>query len=72
MEGWIFYSAVNSVVPQIVLNLGFENNAWQISIRQLSYQLLTLLTSIPITLYATRFKDLKSPLLITFTLFLVV
>jgi len=28
-EGWLFYSAVKSVTPQIVLNLGFENIAWK-------------------------------------------
>lgn len=72
VEGWIFYSAVNSVTPLIVLNLGFETNAWKISLRQLAYTLTTLLASIPITLYATWKKDLKTPLLITFTLFLVV
>ncbi|KAI8624729.1 MFS general substrate transporter [Xylariaceae sp. FL1651] len=72
VEGWIFYSAVNSVVPQIVLQLGFEADAWRISIRQLSYQLPALFASIPLTWYATRFKDLQSPLLITFTIFLVV
>jgi len=49
VEGWLFYSAVNSVTPLIVLNLGFENNAWDISIRQLSYQLVTLFASIPLT-----------------------
>ncbi|KAI1138413.1 MFS general substrate transporter [Hypoxylon sp. FL0543] len=72
VEGWIFYSAVNSVVPQIALNLGFETNSWRISVRQLSYQLPVLFASIPITWYATRFKDLQVPLLATFTLFLVV
>ncbi|KAI0478284.1 major facilitator superfamily domain-containing protein [Xylaria cf. heliscus] len=72
VEGWIFYSAVNSVVPQIILQLGFETDAWQIAVRQLSYQLPVLFTSIPVTWYATRFKDLQSPLLVTFTIFLVV
>ncbi|KAK5055378.1 hypothetical protein LTR84_013128 [Exophiala bonariae] len=72
VEGWLFYSAVNSVTPQIVLNLGFENNAWSISIRQLSFNLVTLTASIPITLYATKYKDLKSPLIVTFFIFLVV
>jgi hypothetical protein len=42
VEGFVFYSAVNSVVPQIVLNLGFETNAWRISVRQLSYNLASL------------------------------
>ncbi|KAK5630332.1 hypothetical protein RRF57_006047 [Xylaria bambusicola] len=72
VEGWIFYSAVNSVVPQIILQLGFESDAWQIAVRQLSYQLPVLFTSVPVTWYATRYKDLQSPLLITFTIFLVV
>ncbi|KAI0113934.1 major facilitator superfamily domain-containing protein [Nemania sp. FL0031] len=72
VEGWIFYSAVNSVVPQIILNLGFETDSWRISIRQLSYTLLSLFASIPITWYATRFKDLQSPLLATFVIFLAV
>ena len=49
VEGWIFYSAVNSVTPQIVLNLGFESSAWNISIRQLTYSVTTLVVSIPIT-----------------------
>ncbi|KAK4545476.1 hypothetical protein LTR36_002826 [Oleoguttula mirabilis] len=72
VEGWIFYSAVNSVTPQIVLNLGFETNSWKISIRQLAYSVTSLVASIPITLYATKYKDLKWPLLLTFTLFLIV
>ncbi|KAI0407135.1 major facilitator superfamily domain-containing protein [Xylaria palmicola] len=72
VEGWIFYSAVNSVVPLIILQLGFETDAWQISVRQLSYQLPVLFASLPVTWYATRFKDLQSPLLVTFTIFLVV
>ncbi|EXJ87408.1 hypothetical protein A1O3_04368 [Capronia epimyces CBS 606.96] len=72
VEGWLFYSAVNSVTPQIVLNLGFQTNAWDISIRQLSYNLVTLFASIPLTLYATKYKDLKSPLIATFIIFLVV
>ncbi|RFU35627.1 hypothetical protein B7463_g718, partial [Scytalidium lignicola] len=72
VEGWIFYSAVNSVTTQIVLNLGFETDAWRISVRQLSYNITTLVVSIPITLYSTKYKDLKGPLIGTFILFLVV
>ncbi|KAJ7778632.1 major facilitator superfamily domain-containing protein [Mycena maculata] len=72
VEGFVFYSAVNSIVPQIVLNLGFETNSWRISVRQLSYNILIIVTSIPVTLYATKYKDLKSPLLVTFFFFLVV
>ncbi|KXT16323.1 hypothetical protein AC579_3747 [Pseudocercospora musae] len=72
VEGWIFYSAVNAVVPQIILHLGFETSAWKISIRQLTYALPSLVASLAITLYATRYKDLKWPLVVTFALFLVV
>ena len=49
VEGWIFYSAVNSVTPQIVLHLGFETSSWIISLRQLAYSCTSLLASIPIT-----------------------
>ncbi|KAK8054248.1 MFS general substrate transporter [Apiospora saccharicola] len=72
VEGWIFYSAVNSVVPQIVLNLGFADNAWTISVRQLSYQLVTLVVSIPIVWYTIRFKDMQTPLIICFGVFFIV
>ncbi|OAA59098.1 Major facilitator superfamily domain, general substrate transporter [Niveomyces insectorum RCEF 264] len=72
VEGWIFYSAINTIVPQIVLNLGFQTNAWRISIRQLAYGLPALGASIPVTLYATYMKDLKTPLIVTFGVFLVV
>ncbi|KAL9115355.1 MAG: hypothetical protein Q9227_000676 [Pyrenula ochraceoflavens] len=72
VEGWIFYSAVNSITPQVVLNLGWETSSWRISIRQLSYTITTLFASLVITAYSTKYKDLKSPLLVTFTLFLIV
>jgi hypothetical protein len=67
VEGWLFYSAVNSVTPQIVLNLGFQTNAWKISIRQLSYNLVTLFVSIPITyvgspIQKNRFRKLTTNL----------
>ncbi|KAJ7600789.1 major facilitator superfamily domain-containing protein [Mycena floridula] len=72
IEGFIFYSAVNSIVPQIVLNLGWESNAWRISVRQMSYILVIITSSIPVTWYATRYKDLKTPLIITFGFFFIV
>ena len=49
VEGWIFYSAVNSVTPQIVLHLGFASSSWIISLRQLAFNVTALLISIPIT-----------------------
>ncbi|KAK3941983.1 major facilitator superfamily domain-containing protein [Diplogelasinospora grovesii] len=72
VEGWIFYSAINSITPQLVLNLGFEDDAWHISLRQLSFALTNLLFSLVVTWYSTRFQDLKSPLLVTWVFFLVV
>lgn len=72
VEGWIFYSAVNSVVPQIILNLGFDTDSWSIAIRQQSYGQVSLFASIPITWYATVKKDMKTPLLVTFVIFLAV
>ncbi|CAI6328806.1 unnamed protein product [Periconia digitata] len=71
VEGWIFYSAVNSVTPQIILNLGFEDNSWDIAVRQLSYKIPSLLFSLPVTWYATRFKDMKTPLVFTYGVFLI-
>ncbi|KAH8774979.1 major facilitator superfamily domain-containing protein [Hyaloscypha finlandica] len=71
VEGWIFFSAVNSVTTQIILNLGFENSAWRISIRQLSFNLCNLFASVPIIWWATKRKDIKTPLYVTFVLFLI-
>jgi hypothetical protein len=59
VEGWLFYSAVNSVTTQIVLNLGFENTAWKISIRQLAFNVTTLVASIPITYVELCEGDLR-------------
>jgi hypothetical protein len=36
VEGWLFYSAVNSVIPQIILYLGFETDSLIISVRGLA------------------------------------
>ncbi|KAF2279816.1 MFS general substrate transporter [Westerdykella ornata] len=66
IEGWIYYSAVNSVTPQLILNLGFEDNSWDIAVRQLAYKIASIFTSIAVTWWATRFKDLKTPLVVTF------
>jgi len=63
-------SAVNTVVPQLTLNLGFEDNSWSISVRQLSNSVTALVACIPITWYATRYKDMRTPLLVTFGIFL--
>lgn len=71
VEGWIFYSAVNAITPQMILRLGWESDSWRIAVRQLSYLLPIFFFSIPITWYSTRYKDLRSPLLLCFVVFLV-
>jgi hypothetical protein len=64
VEGWIYYSAVNAITPQIILNLGFEDNSWDIAIRQLSYKIPSTVTAVVVAWYATRYKDLsESPIL---------
>ena len=59
IEGWIYYSAINAVTPQLILNVGFEDNSWDIAIRQLSYKIASIITSLGVTWYATKFKDLS-------------
>ncbi|KAH7073994.1 major facilitator superfamily domain-containing protein [Paraphoma chrysanthemicola] len=71
VEGWIFYSAVNAITPQVVLNLGFENNSWDIAVRQLSYQMPFLAACVTVTWYSTKFKDLKTPLTFTYGVMLI-
>ncbi|RSL97593.1 hypothetical protein CEP52_010821 [Fusarium oligoseptatum] len=56
----------------MILHLGFETDPWQISVRILGFTLVNLGLSIPIMLYATKFKDLKSPLIMSFTFFIAV
>ncbi|KAH9214781.1 major facilitator superfamily domain-containing protein [Leptodontidium sp. 2 PMI_412] len=70
IEGWIFFSAVNNVIPLIVLNLGWETRAWDISIRGIPISLATLFSAPFLIIWATKKKDLKRPLIFTFTLFL--
>ncbi len=48
---------------QIVLHLGFATSSWVISLRQLAFNCVTIIASIPITLYATKYKDLEWPLI---------
>ncbi|OAL45210.1 MFS general substrate transporter [Pyrenochaeta sp. DS3sAY3a] len=71
IEGWIFYSIVNAITPQIILNLGFEDNPWSISIRQLSFQVTVLVTAFVVSWYSTKFKDLKTPVVATFGVMLI-
>ena len=34
---WVLYSALMTIVPQTILNLGFEDNAWHVAVRKLAY-----------------------------------
>ncbi|KAI5861128.1 MFS general substrate transporter [Durotheca rogersii] len=72
VEGWVFYSAVNSVIPQIVLHLDFAPDSFKIAVRQLSFHLPFMATVVLVTWYATHFKDLQTPLMVTFTSFFAV
>lgn len=49
VEGWLFYSAVNSIIPQIILYLGFETDAFLISLRGLACSGPAAITSMLIT-----------------------
>lgn len=69
--GWVFYSAVNSVTPQIVLHLGFETNSLIIAVRQMAFTWSGCICAIVVMLYATRYKELKWPLVITWSIFLI-
>ncbi|KAF1938363.1 MFS general substrate transporter [Clathrospora elynae] len=71
IEGWIYYSAINAVTPQVILNVGFEDNSWDIAIRQLSFKITSIITSIAVTWWATKYKDLKTPLIVTFGIMLI-
>ncbi len=57
VEGWIFYSAVNSIGPQMALNLGWENNSWRISLRQLAFNCTTIAASVPIVYVFMYFRS---------------
>ncbi|CRG90772.1 hypothetical protein PISL3812_07817 [Talaromyces islandicus] len=71
VEGWLFYSAVNSVIPQMILNLGFESDSLVIAVRGLATSATAAVASTIITWYATKTKDLKWPLIVSFIFFLI-
>lgn len=48
IEGWILYSAINSIEPQMSLNMGWEDNSWRVSIRQLAFHGTTIGAVFPI------------------------
>jgi hypothetical protein len=52
IEGWMFFGAVNTFIPQITLHLGFASSSWIISLRQLSISVTAVVVSTFIT-YAT-------------------
>ncbi|PVH97231.1 MFS general substrate transporter [Periconia macrospinosa] len=70
IEGWIFYSAINNITPQMHLYLGWASDSLKISIRQLAYQIPSIVASLPIIWYSTKYKDVKTPNVIGFAMFL--
>ncbi|KAK0612703.1 Efflux pump FUS6 [Lasiodiplodia hormozganensis] len=72
VEGYLFYSAVTAITPQLILHLAWSTTPWTIAVRQLSYLLPVFFASIPITWYSTRYRDIRSPLVLCFALFLAV
>jgi len=53
-----------------LLNLGFETDAFKITIRQLVFSIVGLIGSAVLTIWATRRKDLATPLQVSFASFL--
>lgn len=72
VEGWMYYSAVNTILNQMQLYLDWETDSLLIGVRQIAYSGPTLVASAVVIWYSTRYKDVKSPLIVCFTLFLVV
>ncbi|KAF2176562.1 MFS general substrate transporter [Zopfia rhizophila CBS 207.26] len=72
VEGWMFYSAVNTITVQMPFYLEWQTDSLLIFVRQLSYVFPTILTSTFVIWYSTKFKDIKIPLVVCFCLFLVV
>lgn len=71
VEGWMYYSAVNTIMNQTTFYLGWETDSLIIGVRQLAYSGPTLVASVVVIWYSTRYKDVKWPLVVCFTLFLV-
>ncbi|KAJ9640136.1 hypothetical protein H2204_003361 [Knufia peltigerae] len=71
VEGWIYYSAINTIMNQMTLYLGWETDALIIGVRQLAYSGPTIIASIVVIWYSTRYKDVKWPLVASFVLFLI-
>lgn len=68
----MYYSAVNTILNQMIFYLDWETDPLLIGVRQLAYSGPTLLASIFVIWYSTRYKDVKTPLVICFIFFLAV
>lgn len=68
VEGWIFYGAINTVLTQMPFYLGWQTNSLGISVRQISYFVPTWLASLVVMWYATRYREIRWPLVLCFTL----
>ncbi|KAF2117940.1 major facilitator superfamily domain-containing protein [Lophiotrema nucula] len=72
VEGWMYFSAVNTVTTQMTFYLEWDTDPLRISIRQLAYFGPTVFTSLVVMWYSTRYKDVRTPLVVCFVLFLAV
>lgn len=68
----MYYSAVNTITTQMTFYLEWDTDSLRISVRQLAYFFPTVFTSLLIIWYSTKFKDIKTPLVLCFTIFLAV
>lgn len=66
----MYYSAVNTINTQMAFYMDWDTDSIRISIRQLAYAIPTVATSVLVMWYSTRYKDIKLPLVLCFTIFL--
>lgn len=72
VEGWIYYSAVNTIMNQMTFYLDWETNSLLIGVRQLAYSGPTIVASFFIIWYSTKYKEVKKLLVVCFIMFLAV
>lgn len=71
VEGWVYFSGVAAYIPQEILALGFTTDALFVGCRSFIFTACGFLTCVGMSIYVARSKDMKSPLIVGFTLFLV-
>lgn len=71
MEGWVYFSGVAAYIPQEILALGFTTDALFVGLRSFVFTAAGFTTCIFMSFYVARSKDMRTPLVIGFCLFLV-